>query len=990
MNNRGFILFIAVLVTVFSLFDLSFSWVSRNIQSQADEYAMDSEGHVDYFKKQAYIDSLWKTPVYDLGFKSYTYEEVKNKELALGLDLQGGMSVTLEVSPVEVVKAMAGANVDDNFLAALAEAETLTRENRETFTNNFFTSLKEKNENVPFATYFASSANKNRISFNSPDKAVQDLVESEVDGAVERAFEIIRTRIDKFGVTQPNIQRLQGTNRIAIELPGVDNPQRVRNLLQGVAKLEFLEVWTLQEAQPYIFQLNQEWVKQEKARKALAGDVAVTETTDAAKSSSENSLFEGDSTDVAANDSTATPEDELYSPIMKGFSPYGLVFADTDTASVNKMLRDKEVMSIAPSNMKFLWGHKPFQTNDQGVEFYNLYVIKKEREAKLTGEVITDAIQSYDQKNQPAVSMVMNVEGAKKWKKMTGQNLGRQIAIALDNEVYTAPNVQSEIDGGRSEITGNFDVAEAKDLANILKAGKLPAPTKIIEEVVVGPSLGKVAQSEGINSVLLGLGLVILFMVIYYSKGGLIANAALGLNIFFIFGILAELGAALTLPGIAGIVLTIGMSIDANVLIFERIREEQRNGKSLLTAISNGYDRAFWTIFDANLTTLVTGGFLYYFGLGPIKGFAVTLMIGIVCSFFSAVFISRLIVSQIVKSKGENAKLNFETGLSKKLAGKMNVDFMGKRKVAYIFSAAIIAIGLGSLATTGLNLGVDFTGGRTYIVSFDQAVVPSKLQGALVKNVEGKPVEVKTYGNDNTLKITTAYLIDNESSETDAKVQSAIVTGIESFTGLKYADKQNPSATTFVIPSTSKVGASIANDITDGAEEAVLFSLLGIFLYIWVRFRQWNFGAGAIMALLHDTLVVFGAFGIANLLGAGFELDQVFIAAVLTVIGYSINDTVVVFDRVREEQENATVGTKMMDVMNKAINGTMNRTIITSFTTLLVILVLLIFGGEALRGFSFSLFIGIMIGTYSSIFIAAPLVYDTSKKRIEKEEKANA
>ncbi|OHX68206.1 protein translocase subunit SecDF [Flammeovirga pacifica] len=986
MRNRGFILFIAVLVTVFSIFDLSFSWVSQNVQSNADEYAMDSEGHVDYFKKQAYIDSVWKLPVYDLGFKAYTYEEVKNKELALGLDLQGGMSVTLEVSPIEVVRAMAGANIDENFEKALATAEVLTKENRESFTNNFFTSLKELDENVPFATYFASSANKNKISFNSPDKAVQDLVEGEVDGAVERAFEIIRTRIDKFGVTQPNIQRLQGTNRISIELPGVDNPQRVRNLLQGVAKLEFLEVWTLQEAQPYLFQLNQEWVKQEKARKKLSGDVAATETKTEAKS--ETSLFESDSTDVASNDSTAT-EEQLFAPIMKGFTQFGLLYADTDTAEVNAMLRDKEVMSIIPSDMKFLWGHKP-RSSQGGVDVYELYIIKKEREAKLTGEVIADANQSYDQRNQPAVSMVMNVEGAKKWKKMTGQNLGRQIAIALDNEVYTAPNVQSEIDGGRSEITGNFEVAEAKDLANILKAGKLPAPTKIIEEVVVGPSLGKVAQSQGINSVLLGLALVIVFMVVYYAKGGLIANAALGLNIFFIFGILAELGAALTLPGIAGIVLTIGMSIDANVLIFERIREEQRAGKSLLTAISNGYDRAFWTIFDANLTTLLTGGFLYVFGMGPIKGFAVTLMIGIVCSFFSAVFISRLIVSQIIKNKGEDAKLNFETGLSKKLAGKMSIDFMAKRKMAYIFSAVVIIAGLGSLATNGLNLGVDFTGGRSYIVSFDKAVVPSKIQGSLVKNVDNKPVEVKTYGNDNTLKITTAYLIDEESSETDAIVQNAIVEGIESYTGLKYSKKQIPTATTFVIPSTSKVGAAVANDITDGAEEAVLYSLLGIFFYIWVRFRQWNFGAGAILALFHDTLVVFGAFGIANLLGAGFELDQVFIAAILTVIGYSINDTVVVFDRVREERENATVGTKMIDVMNNAINGTMNRTIITSLTTLLVILVLLLFGGEALRGFSFSLFIGIMVGTYSSIFIAAPLVYDTSKKKIEKEEAVNA
>lgn len=980
MRNRGFILFIAVTVTLFSLFDLSFSFVSRSIQGDADQYAMDSEGHVDYFKKQAYIDSVWKTPVYDLGFTSYTYEEVKNKELALGLDLQGGMSVTLEVSPVEVIRAMAGANVDEAFETALQQATVAQKENRESFTSNFFDALEEAAPNVPFATYFASSANRSRISFNSPNQQVVDLVNSEVDGAVDRAFEIIRTRIDKFGVTQPNIQRLQGTNRISIELPGVDNPERVRNLLQGVAKLEFLEVWTNQEAQPFIFQMNQEWVKQEEARKKLAGDVPVAKEEKAV--SSDNGLFEGDSTDVASD--SAQVNDNVISPLLSKMQG-GLVYSDNDTAAVSRMLRNEDVMSVVPSDMKFLWGHKPVATQD-GVSFYELFVVKKDREAKISGDVITDAIQSFDQRAQPAVSMSMNVEGAKKWKKMTGQNLGRRIAISLDNEVYTAPTVNSEIDGGRSEITGSFDINEAKDLANVLKAGKLPAPTRIIEEVVVGPSLGKVAQSEGMTSILLGLGLVVVFMVVYYAKGGLIANVALGANIFFIFGILAELGAALTLPGMAGIVLTIGMSIDANVLIFERIREEQRAGKGIIEAINNGFDRAFWTIFDANLTTLLTGAFLYVFGMGPIKGFAVTLMIGIVCSFFSAVFISRLIVSYFTKKHGEKTNLNFETGLSKKLAGQSNYDFMGKRKIAYAFSAIIITLGLGSLAMNGLNLGVDFTGGRTYIVNFEEAVIPSKLQGSLVKEVEGKSVEVKTYGNDNTLKITTAYLVDEESSEADEKVQGAIVKGIESFTGLKYSDKQKVDAGTFIIPSTSKVGATIADDITEGAEEAVLYSLAGIFLYILLRFGKWNFGAGAVIALFHDTLVVLGAFGIANMLGAGFELDQVFIAAILTVIGYSINDTVVVFDRVREETGKATEGTKMIDVMNSAINGTLNRTIITSFTTLLVILVLLVFGGEALRGFSFSLFIGIMIGTYSSVFIAAPVVFDTSKKEIEKKQ----
>lgn len=961
-------MFIATLITITSLFNISFSWVSSHIQSKATEYATDQNGEIDHFKKQVYLDSIWTEPVYNLGIVNYTYEEVKNKELSRGLDLQGGMHVTLEVSQKEIIEALAK-NIDSGFENALHQAEQLTRENRKSFSQNFFSSLLEINPDNSFSYYFANALNKEKITLSSSNATVVNYVNSEIDGAVDSAYDIIRNRIDKFGVTQPNIQRVKGSNRITLELPGVDNPQRVRNLIQGVAKLEFLEVWSHQDALTHMYKVDTEWTKKYGSKTS-----SVEKTVD-------NSLFHGESEDNVAIQET---EKDVRSPLQKSISPYSFIYLLSDTSKVNQVLNDESLMSILPSNMKFAWSHKSFTTG-QGVNCIELMVLKKGQEAKITGDYIADATQTYGQNNQPVVSMSMNIEGTKKWKKMTSENLGSRIAIVLDNEVYTAPTVQSVIDGGRSEISGDFTIEEAKDLGNVLKAGKLPAPTHIIEEVVVGPSLGDIAQSDGIQSVVIGLSLVLLFMTIYYAKGGWIANAALGLNIVLIFGILAELGAVLTLPGIAGIVLTIGMSIDANVLIFERIREEQKKGISILTSISNGYNRAFSTILDANMTTLFTGIFLYTFGIGPIKGFAVTLIIGILCSFFTSVFVTRLIITALIKKKGNQFQFNFETKFSQRLFRKMNFDFLKKRKLAYFISSGIIVLGLSALAFKGLNKGVDFTGGRTYVVNFNEKVIPSKLESSLIKYVDGKSVEVKTFGNDKTLKITTSYQIENESPESDADVKQRIITGIADFTQLDFSEDAKATSTTFVIPSTSKVGASMADDISISAQKGVLFSLGSIFIYIWFRFRKASFGIGAILALIHDTLIVFGAFGIANLLGAGFEMNQVFIAAVLTIIGYSINDTVVVFDRVREEQSNQWKKTSLDTSINNAINNTLNRTVITSVTTLLVVVVLLIFGGDALRSFAFTLCIGVVAGTYSSIFIAAPLVYDISKKTIKRK-----
>ena len=596
---------------------------------------------------------------------------------------------------------------------------------------------------------------------------------------------------------------------------------------------------------------------------------------------------------------------------------------------------------------------------------------------------MTDARQALDQTSRPAVSMQMNADGARKWRKLTSENIGRRIAVVLDDYVYTAPVVNGEIPSGQSEISGNFTLQEAQDLANILKSGSLPAPTQIVEESIIGPTLGREALNQGLISMVAGLAIVVLFMVAYYAKGGFVAIAALVYNIFFILGILAQLGTALTLPGIAGIVLTIGMSIDANVLIFERIKEELRNGVGLLAAINAGYSKAFSAILDSNVTTFLTGAILYALGQGPVKGFAIVLMIGIASSFFSAVFITRVIVSWMSK-KGDKSSISFATPFAKNALSGLNFDFLGKRKVAYLISSAIIVVGLGIAAVNGLKFGVDFTGGRSYIVEFNDAIPASDLKSGLDREFDGS-VEVKTYGSNNVLKVTTSYLVNEDDAESNLEVESKVKEGIASVTGLAFTDDATTLASgQFAITGSSKVGATVADDIKASSAEAMIVALIAIFLYILLRFRKWQFSLASIIALIHDTLFVIAAFAIASAFGATFEIDQVFIAAVLTVIGYSINDTVIVFDRIRENIE--TRGTnKLVKVFNDAINQTLGRTLITSFTTLIVVIVLLVFGGEVLRGFSFALFIGVLVGTYSSIYIATPIVVDLMKREIDNE-----
>ncbi|EON78872.1 Protein-export membrane protein SecD [Lunatimonas lonarensis] len=975
-------MFFTVIITALCLYYLSFTLVSNGVQKRATEYATDASGNVDFAKRQSYLDSVWREPVYNfLGFR-FTYQEVKQTELGLGLDLQGGMHVTLEVSPVEIVRGLAGNSKDAEFNRAIELASERAKTTNDKYVNLFSQAWREVSGGKNLNTIFATAANRGRISLETSDADILGIIDTEVENAIDRSFNILRTRIDRFGTSQPNIQRIQGSGRIQIELPGVDNQERVRNLLQGVAKLQFWEVAEINEFGDALQQVNAILVAEARANKPASGsEPALADTTDL-ESDLARQLAEGSD----SGDDLGLEVSPLFSLLKAN---YGLVYEIRDTLAINRILNREDVRAILPRDIRLLWSVKPQRADN--MELLELHAIKAPRgsdQAPLEGDVITDARQSYDQASRPAVSMQMNADGARRWRKLTSENIGRRIAVVLDDYVYTAPTVQGEIPSGQSEITGNFSIEEAKDLANILKSGALPAPTRIVEEAIVGPTLGKEASRQGVNSMIAGLLLVVLFMVAYYAKGGFVAIAALLFNIFFILGILAQLGAALTLPGIAGIVLTIGMSIDANVLIFERIKEELRNGAGMLQAISAGYDKAFSAILDSNVTTFLTGAILYALGQGPVKGFAIVLMIGIASSFFSAVFITRVIVHWMSK-KGDQSKVSFSTPISTGLLNNLNIDFLSKRKFAYLISTGVIVLGLLIAVVNGLKFGVDFTGGRYYIVEFSEAVPASELKVGLDNEFDGA-VEVKTYGANNVLKVTTSYLINEDSDEANREVEVRVREGIAAVTGFTFiSDATKLSSGDFAITGSNKVGATVADDIKASSMEAMFFALVAIFLYILLRFRKWQFSLASIIALVHDTFFVVAAFAIASALGATFEIDQVFIAAVLTVIGYSINDTVIVFDRIRENITNKGTN-RLVALFNDAINQTMARTLITSATTLIVVLVLLVFGGEVLRGFSFALLIGVLVGTYSSIYIATPVVVDLMKRELENESKETA
>ena len=989
MQNKGAIVFLTVIITALCLYYLSFTFISNGVQEKATAYATDASGNIDFAKKRAYLDSVWRQPVYNFLGASYTYQEVKETELGLGLDLQGGMHVTLEVSPVEIVKGIAGNPKNEAFNAAVAEAKEASKTSNAKFVDLFYAAWQKNNPGKALSAVFATAANRGRISLESTDADILEIIDTEVENAIDRSFNILRTRIDRFGTSQPNIQRIAGSGRIQIELPGADNQERVRNLLQGVAKLQFWEVLELNEYGGSIEEVNQAWVADQKNK---IGDLAASDSTatDSTGTASDSLSVEDSLRNVLEKQleqiSPMNNANASISPLIALRKvDYGLIYDVLDTAIVNRILKNERYQSFLPKDLRLLWGVKPTKAED-GTEILELYAIKLRKgsdQAPLEGDVVTDARQTLDQTSQPAVSMQMNADGARKWRNLTAENVGRRIAVVLDDYVYTAPMVNGEIPNGQSEISGNFTLLEAQDLANILKSGSLPAPTQIVEESIIGPTLGEEAQNQGIISMIAGLALVVLFMVAYYAKGGLVAVAALVFNIFFILGILAQLSTALTLPGIAGIVLTMGMSIDANVLIFERIKDELRNGVNLMSAINIGYDKAFSAILDGNVTTFLTGAILFALGQGPVKGFAIVLMIGIACSFFTSVFITRVMISWMTK-KGDKSSISFATPFAKNSLAALNIDFMSKRKIAYIASSSIIVIGLGLAVVNGLKLGVDFTGGRSYVVAFNQPMVPSDLKVGLDGEFDGS-VEVKTYGSNNVLKVTTSYLINEDDDASNKEVESKVKEGITAVTGFAFVENTTQlKDKQFSITGSSKVGATVANDIKSSSVQAIILALLAIFLYILMRFRKWQFSLGAIVALAHDALFVIAAFSIAGTFGASFEIDQVFIAAILTVIGYSINDTVIIYDRIRENVENR--GSRhMLKVFNDSINETLSRTLITSFTTLIVVIVLLFFGGEVLRGFSFALFVGITVGTFSSIYIATPIVVDLMKKEIDEE-----
>lgn len=971
-----------------------------------------------YFKN-LYLDSMSNETALNMGFATFTYNEVKSKQINLGLDLQGGMSVVLQVSLEELVKTMANNSQDPNFLKALENANLRMRESEEDFVSLFGQEFQKLDPGAKLAGIFATPENKDKINFNSTNEQVLVVLRQESLGAVERTFNIIRSRIDEFGVTQPNINLQASTGRIIVELPGVENAERARNLLQATAQLEFWETWDNQEVFNYFASANdvlasilnisendstdldtttlitQEKLKDTASETSLNEDSILLEdevsTEDTATDSdlnallSENEKDNGDSLTTAelskkfplfSNGSVlmpATGQDEngqftvLQGPVV-GYA-YG-----QNRAKVNEYLALEKVRAVFPKNIKFAWGAQPLSNT---ANIYALYALKTRPNADaapLEGDAITDARQDFDSNGKPDVDMTMNSEGAKIWKRLTKENMGRAIAVVLDNTVYTAPTVQGEISGGRSQITGNFTIKEAKDLSNIIKAGKLPAPARIVEEEVVGPSLGKESIQSGMYSLGLGFVIVIAFMLFYYTGSGLIAIASLLLNMFLIMGILASFQASLTLPGMAGIVLTIGMAVDANVIIFERIREELATGKAFRLAVVEGFSNSYSAIIDSNITSLITGTILLVIGLGPVKGFATVFVIGLITSFITAVLGSRIVFETLLSKKNRVVGLgsNFTINLFKNL----NISFLDKRKIAYTFSGIVTIIGIASIAIRGFDLGIDFQGGRTYVVRFDQEVSTSEITAALAAPFEKAPL-VRTFGGKNQVKITTAYKIEETDPEIDNLVESKLYEGLKGFfTYEPTADDFNDNYKL----STMKVGPTIADDIKYSSLLASVLSLLGIFIYLAIRFRRWEFGVGAIVATVHDVFMILTLFSLLKgMLPFSTEIDQALIAAVLTIIGYSVNDTVIVFDRIREYLNLHPTRTLNQNV-NDAVNATLSRTFMTSFTTLLVVLILFIFGGESIRGFSFALLVGIGFGTYSSIFIASPIVLDLLKK----------
>jgi SecD/SecF fusion protein len=1053
MQQKGVVKFFTVLFVLVCLFQLSFTLISYIYSGKADDYANSPvvkematklsrgdaqriESLQDSIRKsrlEYFNDSMANVPVFNILVKKYTLKDVREREINLGLDLRGGMNVTMAISVPDVIRALSGYNQDPTFNKAINLAIQKEKNSTRDFVDLFEESLKEVDPNAKLAAIFNTVELKGRINFNSSNEEVMKVIREESNAAIDRTYNILTTRIDRFGVVQPNIQKLQTAGRILIELPGIKDPERVRKLLQGTAQLEFWETRQFPELQPYFAEANKKLpillaggadtlqvdstlaADTAGTAKAITGNENLTEKKDIAQAEPEkkdtagaNALLkkmEGDTASAGAKKQQESFEEYAKTnPLFAYLNPaiyqnsdgqyvagqtamVGRAFIK-DTARVNYMLRLTK--NIFPRDLKLAWTVKPGAESPDVLELVALKVTSRDGSAALGGDVITDASQDYDQNGRVEVKMSMNSEGARIWKRLTGENIGKQIAIVLDGYVYSYPNVNGEIPNGSSSITGgNMTVEEAQDLANILKAGKLPAPAHIVAEEVVGPSLGQESINAGFLSFIIAFILILIYMAFYYGRSGNVADVALLFNLFFLMGVMASINAVLTLPGIAGIVLTLAMAVDSNVIIYERMREEIRAGKGIRLVVKDGFRHAMSAIIDGHVTTILTGIVLFIFGSGPVQGFATTLVIGLTISLFSAVFIARLVFEWMLD---RNIEITTGNKYTLNRFRNVNIDFLGLRKTMYIASVLVLIPGLISIVFRGLDPGLDFTGGRSFIVRFDQEVKTNEVREALRKNF-GEAPEVKTFGPSNQVKITTKFMIDERSQKSDSVVGNRLFDGIKGLyrTPITQADfTSSEEGKTMGLMSSQRVDPTISFALIWKAFMAVFVSLIIIFIYIAIRFRNWQFGLGGVLALAHDTAIIIGLFSIFHgILPFNMEIDQSFIAAILTVIGYSIMDTVIIFDRIRE---NRTLYPKR-DLginINSAINSTLGRTIMTSGTTLVSLIAIFIFGGEVLRGFTFALTFGVIIGTYSSIFVATPLAYDIYSYQERRKSKKEA
>lgn len=977
MQNKGLIKFFAILFALVSIYQLSFTFIANKVEGDAKKFAAGNPS-----QELHYLDSIGNENIF-LGF---TYNDVKGKKIAKGLDLEGGINVTLQINEKDILKTLSNNSTNAVFNKALDQA-TINRAGNQSYLDAFYDAFaKESNGSLKLASpEIFANRNLAEVTFEMSDSQVKTIITKKVAEAVESAYRVLRERIDKFGLTSPNIQMLGNSGRILVELPGAKDIDQIKQLLQSSAQLEFWETYKIDEVGNFLQAANEQLKVTEKTAKA---DV-VADTANAV--SKVDQLLKG----ANAKDSTAVKKGE--NPLMELFQGIGqqgspiLAYVSTkDTAKVNAFLNRADIRGLLSGDQRFArftWGKE----NAKVPGVLELYALKTTRDGvpPLGGNVITDATESFDQRGNPSVSMQMNAQGAKIWEELTGKAFTTQgnIAIVLDNIVYSAPGVSTgPIAGGRSEISGSFDIQEAKIMANILKSGKLPAKADIVQSEIVGPSLGQQAIDNGIISAIAGLILVGIWMVFYYGKAGWYANVALIVNLLFLFGILASLGAVLTLPGIAGIVLTMGTAVDANIIIYERAKEELRDGKSLNEAVTSSYSwhGAMRAIVDANVTHVLTGVILYIFGTGPIKGFATTLLIGIFTSLFTSIFIARLFLDRDI-AKGKI--VSFATNITKNWFTNFNYDFLKVKKFTYIFSSLVVVVSCISFYINGLDEGVDFVGGRTFQVKFEKAVEPGEISEKL-GNVFGVNVEAKQFGTPDQMRIITKYKIDDESSQVDKEVNEMLYAGLKDYysADMTYEKFMKPvDGSLLGVVQASKVSATVSNDIKTDSFWAVIGSMAVVFVYLFISFRKWQYSLGAIVAVLHDVIFVMGAYSLLyKFMPFHMEMDQHFIAAILTVIGYSMNDTVIVYDRVREFLLGKTKG-DFNHIVNDSVNTTLSRTINTSLTMILVLLIMFIFGGDSIRGFIFAMLIGMIVGTYSSLFLATPILVDTMPKK-DKEE----